>query len=297
MVSLIQLEVLIAVVEAGGFSGAAKKLYMSQPSVSNHIRNLEVSLGVRLVQRSTKGARTTAAGEVAVEHARKVFQLLESLEHAAAGFQGLEAGRLAIAGTTTLGTYLLPRLLADFARRAPKVECQIRVGNEDTVENWLLAGEVALGLCADTPREEQLVAQPMFEEAMVVVAPAGTSLAGRILRPKDLARQRFLMREMGSATRRQQEAALRSWGLDAAEQWDLWGPDTLKEAVHAGLGLTLLSEHVTARERSSGMLVALEIDPPPPGRTVYMVRRADRVLTPPEEAFVALVGGIASWPA
>jgi DNA-binding transcriptional LysR family regulator len=129
------------------------------------------------------------------------------------------------------------------------------------------------------------------------VAPAGTSLAGRILRPKDLARQRFLMREMGSATRRQQEAALRLWGLDAAEQWDLWGPDTLKEAVHAGLGLTLLSEHVTARECSSGMLVALEIDPPPPGRTVYMVRRADRVLTPPEEAFVALVGGIASWPA
>jgi DNA-binding transcriptional LysR family regulator len=105
------------------------------------------------------------------------------------------------------------------------------------------------------------------------------------------------MREMGSATRRQQEAALRLWGLDAAEQWDLWGPDTLKEAVHAGLGLTLLSEHVTARECSSGMLVALEIDPPPPGRTVYMVRRADRVLTPPEEAFVALVGGIASWPA
>jgi DNA-binding transcriptional LysR family regulator len=297
MVSLTQLEVLIAVVEAGGFSGAAKKLYMSQPSVSNHIRNLEISLGVPLVQRSTKGARTTPAGDVAVAHARKVFELLESLQHAAAGFQGLEAGRLSIAGTTTLGTYLLPRLLAEFAERAPKVVCQIRVGNEDTVENWLLDGEVALGLCADTPREEQLVAQPMFSEAMVLVAPPGTPLAGRVVRPKDLAGQRFLLRELGSATRRQQEAALRSWGLDAADQWDLWGPDTLKEAVHAGLGLTLLSEHVTARERSSGTLVALEVDPPAPRRTVYLVRRADRALTPPEQAFVALVGGIASWPA
>ena len=152
---------------------------------------------------------------------RKVFQLLESLEHAAAGFQGLEAGRLVIAGTTTPGTYLLPRLVADFARQAPKVECQIHVGNEDAVENWLLRREVALGLYAGTPREEQLVAQPMFEEAMVLVAPAGTSLAGRSLRPGDLACQRFLMREMGSATRRQQEAALRLWGLAAADQWDL----------------------------------------------------------------------------
>jgi LysR family transcriptional regulator, low CO2-responsive transcriptional regulator len=67
--------------------------------------------------------------------------------------------------------------------------------------------------------------------------------------------------------------------------------------VHAGLGLTLLSEHATARERSSGTLVALEVDPPPPHRTVYLARRADRVLTPPEQVFVALVGGIASWPA
>ena len=297
MVSLVQLEALVAVVECGGFSGAAKKLYMSQPSVSNHIRNLESSLGVQVVQRSTQGARTTPAGDVVVDHARKVFELLHSLERQVAGFQGLEAGRLVVAGTTTLGTYLLPRLVADFAEQAPKVECQIRVGNEDVVENWLLRGEVALGLCADLPREEQLVAQPMFEEAMVLVAAAGTPLAGRNLRAEDLAEQRFLMREMGSATRRQQEAALRLWGLDAADQWDLWGPDTLKEAVHAGLGLAMLSEHATARERASGLLVALSVEPPPPGRTVYLARRADRVLTPPEEEFVTLVGGIASWPA
>lgn len=296
MANLTQLEVLVAVVESGGFSGAAKRLYMSQPSVSNHIRNLENSLGVQLVQRSTQGARTTPAGDVVVEHARKVFELLRSMEHQVAGFQGLEAGSLVVAGTTTLGTYLLPRLVAEFAGQAPKVECQIRVGNEDVVENWVLRGEVALGLCADTPREEQLTAQAMFEETMLLVAAPGSPLAGHALTPEDLVGQRFLMREMGSATRRQQETALRLWGLDSAAQWNLWGPDTLKEAVYAGLGVALLSEHVTARERASGLLVGLTVTPPPPSRTAYLVRRADRVLTPPEEAFVALVGGTASWP-
>lgn len=296
MVNLTQLEVLIAVVESGGFSGAAKKLYMSQPSVSNHIRNLENSLGVQLVQRTTQGARSTPAGEVVVEHARRIFATVGSLERAVAGYQGPTAGRLVVAGTTTLGTYLLPRLVADFSQRAPQVRCQIRVGNEDAVEAWVMRGEVALGLGVDTPREERLTAEPLFEEGLVLVAAAGSPLAGRTLRPADLAGRRFLMREMGSATRRQQEAALRSWGLDAADTWDLWGPDTLKEAVHAGLGLAVLSEHMTARERAAGTLAELTVDPPPPSRTVSLVRRTDRTLTPPEEAFAAQLRAIGSWP-
>ncbi|WNG85435.1 LysR family transcriptional regulator [Mycobacterium sp. ITM-2016-00317] len=296
MLSLTQLEVLIVVAESGGFSGAAKRLFMSQPSVSNHVRNLENSLGIQLVQRTSQGARTTTAGEVVIEHARKVFELLSSLEHHVAGLQGLQAGRLVVAGTTTLGTYLLPRLVAEFTEQAPRVECQLRVGNEDAVENWLVRGEVALGLCAELPSEEQLVATPMFEEAMVLVAAPDAPLCGVQLKAEDLAGQRFLMREMGSATRRQQEAALRLWGLGSVEQWDLWGPDTLKEAVHAGLGVALLSEHATAREREFGLLAALSVEPAPPSRTAYLVRRADRVLTPPEEAFVALVRKLASWP-
>lgn len=296
MVSLGQLEVLIAVVESGGFSGAAKKLYMSQPSVSNHIRNLESSLGVQLVQRTTQGARATPAGESVTGHARRIFEELAQLEHSVAGYQGPHAGRLVVAGTTTLGTYLLPRLVADFTRRSPKVECQIRVGNEETVETWLLRGEVALGLCIDSPNEEQLVAEPLLEEAMILVAAMGSDLVGRDLTPGDLEGQRFLMREMGSATRRQQETVLDAWDLTGVDRWDLWGPDTLKEAVHAGLGIALLSEHATAREVDGGHLARLSVSPTPPSRTISLVRRADRQLTPPEEAFVAQLQAMRVWP-
>ncbi len=296
MIGLNQLEVLVAVVEAGGFSGAAKRLYMSQPSVSNHVRNLESSLGVQLVQRTSQGARCTPAGEVVVEHARRIFAELDALEHSVAGFQGLAAGRLVVAGTTTMGTYLLPRMIADFATRAPGITCQIRVGNEDTVEAWVLRGEAALGVGVGEPREEQLVAEPLFDEQMLLVAGVDSPLCGRALRPADLADQRFLVREMGSATRRQQDAVLALWGLDRAERWELWSPDTLKEAVHAGLGISLLSEHATARERASGLLAALTVDPAPPTRTVSLVRRADRTLTPPEALFVAQLRAVGSWP-
>ncbi|WP_346124920.1 LysR family transcriptional regulator [Nonomuraea roseola] len=292
-----QLEVLVKVVESKGFSGAAKSLYMSQPAVSNHIRNLERSLGVQLVHRTSHGARPTPAGEVVVEHAHRVFEILDSLERVVADYRGLEGGQLVLAGTTTLGTYLLPRLLSDFSHRAPKVSCQIRVGNEEAVESWLLRGEVALGLCVDTPRDDQLMAQEMFVESMVLVAEPGSPLVGRALTPADLADQRFLMRESGSASRRLQESALRTWGLESAEQWDMWGPDTLKQAVGQGLGISLLSEHAVRQETESGNLAALTVIPAPPTRTVSLVRRIDRVLTPPEEAFVELVRTVAEWPA
>ncbi|QIY53516.1 LysR family transcriptional regulator [Streptomyces sp. RPA4-5] len=296
MVTLNQLEVLVKVVEFKGFSGAAKSLFTSQPAVSNHIRNLENSFGVPLVHRTSQGARPTPAGEVVVEHAQRVFSILDDLERAVADFRGLGGGRLVLAGTTTLGTYLLPRLLSDFSARAPKVACQIRVGNEGAVESWLLRGEVALGLCAAIPRDEQLVAQGMFEESMVLVSEPNSPLIGTALTPADLEDQRFLMREPGSATRSLQESVLRSWDLSDAEQWEMWGPDTLKQAVCQGLGMAVVSEHVIRQETASGLLATLTVSPAPPSRTVSLVRRADRVLTPPEEAFVELVRTVGEWP-
>ena len=185
--------------------------------------------------------------------------------------------------------------MADFATRAPNVDCQIRVGNEETVEDWLVRGEVALGLCIDQPREH-LAAEPLFEEEMGLVCAAGSTLAGRSVTPEALVDQRFLMREKGSATRRQQEEVLRLWGLASAPRWDLWGPATLKEAAAEGLGIALLPEHVTARERAVGLLAEVVVDPAPPTRSVSLVRRADRTLTPPEEAFAAQLRAIGSWP-
>lgn len=296
MVSLTQLEALVAVVESGGISGAAKAMYMSQPSVSNQIRNLENSLGIQLLERTPQGAKPTHAGEVVVHHARTIFRQLADLDHDVRAIQGAATGRVVVAGTTALGTYLLPHLVARFTAEVPKVDCQLRVGNEESVEGWVLAGEVALGLCAELPGEEQLQAEPMFSEAMMLVAHADSPLAGRRVTPADLATERFLMREAGSATRRQQEAALHQWSLDGVERWDLWGPETLKESVYAGLGVALLSEHVTARERAAGRLVALSVDPPAPSRTVYLVRKANRVLTHAEAAFTRLVRTTSAWP-
>ncbi|HVH24267.1 MAG TPA: LysR substrate-binding domain-containing protein [Pseudonocardia sp.] len=295
--SLNRLAVLVQVVDSGGFSAAARALYLSQPAVSSQIRALESSLGVQLVERLPGGARPTSAGEAVVAKARTVFALLEEIKHTAAEFQGLRAGRLTVAGTTTVGTYLLPRLVAEFSSRVPGVSCQIRVGNEETVEGWLVEGEVGLALAVGTPLDEHLTAEPVLAEQMVLVAAPDSPVVGRTLAPGELADQRFLLREAGSATRRLQEQALAEWGLSDVDRWDLWGADTLKEAARHGLGVTLLSDHATRHELAHGLLARVELDVPAPTRTISLVHRADRSFTPPERAFVALVRTVREWPA
>jgi LysR family transcriptional regulator, low CO2-responsive transcriptional regulator len=295
--SLNHLTVLVQVVDSGGFSAAARALYMSQPAVSSQIRALESSLGVQLLERRPGGARPTPAGEAVVGKARTVFALLEEIKHSAAEFQGLRAGRLQVAGTTTVGTYLVPRLVAEFAQRVPGVSCQIRVGNEETVEGWLVEGEVGLALAVGRPLDEHLTAVPVLEEEMVLVAAPDARIVGRTVRPAELADERFLLREAGSATRRLQEQALTAWGLAEVDRWDLWGPDTLKEAVRHGLGVTLLSDHATRYELEHGILARVELDSPAPSRTISLLHRTDRSFTPPERAFVALVRAMREWPA
>ncbi|MFD0632625.1 LysR substrate-binding domain-containing protein [Catenulispora yoronensis] len=117
------------------------------------------------------------------------------------------------------------------------------------------------------------------------------------LTPSDLAGERFLLREPGSQTRDLQEAALIGWDLDDMAKADMWGPETIKQSVAAGLGISLISEHAIDSEVREGRLVVLDIEPPLRSRPVVVAYRRDRLLSPAERAFLGLVRGLRTWPA
>ncbi|GAB3530813.1 LysR family transcriptional regulator [Arthrobacter tecti] len=294
--SVQRLGVLLEVVESGSFSAAAKKLYMSQPSVSNHVRSLEASLGVNLINRATSGATPTPAGEVVVGYARQIFQLLGKIEEDVAGVENLLSGKIVVAGTTTIGTYLLPQIVARFGRIAPGVRTELRVGNEEAVVAWLLKEEVGLAVCGGEPQAEQLSVTPVFGDPFVLVTTADSEFAGRSVSPQELIHQRFLMREVGSATRHLQEEILSSWELRGVEQWDIWGPNTLTESVRAGLGVALMSRHAVATELQAGVLECIDVSPAPPVRQVSLVRKSSRAETSAERAFADLIRTLGTWP-
>ena len=297
--NLHRLSIFLTVVETCGFSAAAQKLYMSQPSVSNHVRNLEQSLQTTLIDRSGPRIRPTAEGEVLVEYARRVFLLTEEAVAAIREVSGVQTGRLEVGGTTTVGTYLLPRLLARFRDRHSAIECDIVVGNNGQIVKRLLDGELGLAIVAGQPGAPQLKTETVLDERLLLVAAPGHALTAEPapLAPARLAAERFLLREPGSQTRDLQEAALISWDLDAMAKADMWGPETVKQSVAAGLGISLISEHAIDAEVRDGRLVVLEVDPPLRSRPVVVAYRRDRLLSPSERAFLGLVRGLRTWPA
>jgi DNA-binding transcriptional LysR family regulator len=294
--NLHRLWIFVRVIDCGGFSAAAESLYMSQPSVSNQIRQLEASAGVTLIDRSGAKVRPTAEGEVLLDYARRVFLLADEAAAAIEQVAGLTAGRLAVGGTTTVGTYLLPQLIATFRRAHPAIACDIVVGNAVQVTKQLVDGDIGLAVLAGRPRAAHLVTDVILEEKLVLVAPSDHDLVGRAVSAGDLRGQTFLLRERGSLTREQQEATLDRWDLSDSGHAEMWGPETLKQAVAAGLGITVISEHAVAQELTTGALAALDITVPLESRPIVVAHRRDRLLSPAERAFRDLLHDTAGWP-
>ncbi len=266
--NLHRLWIFLQVVEHQGFSAAAHRLYMSQPSVSNQVRRLEQSLKVTLIDRSGARARPTAEGEVLAEYGKRVFLLADEAVAAVQQVSGLASGRLLVGGSTTVGTYLLPPLLARFSERHPGIDCDIFVGNNEAVLDRLVAGDIGVAVVAGVPTASRLVTETVLDERLVLIAAPGHPLTDRDrIGPDDLTGVRFLLREPGSQTRLLQEQALAEWGLADASRSDVWGPEALKQCVSAGLGLALISEHAVVDDVGAGTLAVLPVTRcPGPGR-------------------------------
>ncbi|GAB3742995.1 LysR family transcriptional regulator [Nocardiopsis nanhaiensis] len=292
-----RLEVFLKVVEEGSFSAAAQQLYMSQPSVSTQVKKLEASLRATLVDRSGARIRPTAEGEVLAQYARRLLLLSQEAVTAIEQVQGLRAGRLRVGGTTTVGTYLLPALTAGFREDFPEVEFDLFVGNSGQVEDALLKGDIGLAVVAGDPSDGRLVTEPVLSDQLLLCAAPGHPLAGTAhLSPERLSEERFLVREPGSSTREEQWAALESWGLAGAATAEIWGAETAKQAVRAGLGLALMSEHAVAGDVAAGLLSVLDVQPSREGRPITACHRRDRVLSPAESEFLGRLRELPGWP-
>lgn len=286
-----RLSIFLQVLEHGGFSAAAEKLYMSQPSVSNQVRALETSLRAQLVDRSGARIKPTAEGEVLADYARRILLLMDEVVTAVEQIRGLQRGNLAIGGTTTIGTYLLPELVSKFREQAPEIRCDVRVGNEHQVVKWLLDGEIGLGVFAGEPDAAQLSIRRIGTDTMVLICSPDVDQPDA----RWAQHQQFLLRERGSSTRDRQESAMRSLGIEAESASELWGSETLKRGVRAGLGVSIVSEHTVAEELANGELCAVPVDPPIPARPVTMARRTDRLLSPAERAFSEMLSESVDW--
>lgn len=246
--------------ESGRISLAARVLHLSQPAVSQQIQKLEQACGQTLLTRSSRGVGLTPPGERLLAYARRVDELLEEAETALR--DAPRGGQLHVAASTTIASYVLPRLFARFSAREPAVVFRLVVVNTEGVIERVRAGEVPLGLIEGVGRVAHVhTANFLDDEIVPCVASQAEMLKFAVPRsPRELASVPLVFRERGSGTRDAVEAALRKLGLRRlSPAFDLGSNEACKAAVESGLALGFLSRVSIEKELALGTLRPIEL--------------------------------------
>ena len=286
--NLSHLKVFVAIVDTGGFSSAAPKLGLTQPTVSTHLRHLEAELRTTLIDRTGKALRLTASGEVLLRYARQILALSdEALDQLDRLSTKPVAGTLRIGGTTTAGERILPELLQGFLQHYPGVDVDLCVSNTTDIVRQVLDGALSMALIAADASQAALISRPAGHENQVVIVADTHPLAGAAAEPALLRDTTVLMREPGSSTRRYQEDLFARWRIPGATISSIASTSAIVNAVACGLGIACLPA-VAVRDALAARRVArIHLDPAPPDRPMTLIHKHDRPLSHLEELFLA----------
>lgn len=288
-----RLRALVAVIELGGFSQAARHLGVSQPAVSQQIRALETALSTTLIRRQGEPVQATAAGRAVYSRAKQILALWEEAEQAVRDLAQQPSGRLILGASTVPATYLLPPLISRFRKAHPQVDLAVEVADSRRVREGILSGRIHLGVVGSHEPDPRLVYQPFAEDELVLIGPCSHPWSRREeVCPEELASEPFVLREEGSGTRCAMEEGLSEWGIDPGHlkvAAEVGSTEAVVAAVEAGLGISFVSRWAVTPALTLGRVRAIRVQAPPIRRRFYLVARPSLMDDPLVRAFWDLV--------
>jgi DNA-binding transcriptional LysR family regulator len=296
MLDVRRMKVLCEVASRGSFSAAAEALNFTQSAVSQHIAALERETGAQLVERRSRGVRLTDAGRVLVEHAEAILVRLDFAEDDLAAIAGLRGGRLRLVCFQSAGATLVPRAVAAFHERHPKVELGMLEAEPDEAGALLKSGEVDLALVYDhvsTPGllGPELELTALIEDRYEMILPAGHRLAGRRrLTLADFADDPWIASTHLSGCRHIIEGVCREAGYEPRVAFEADETMAAQALVAAGVGVAILP-HLALTTVHPGVVVRTLRDAPV--RRVLAARLQGAYRSPASEAMLQLLEDVA----
>lgn len=282
-----QLWVFYQVAKHKSFSQAAEALFLSQPSVSNQVKLLEESCGLRFFDRSGRNVELTNAGEILLSYADRIFNLAKEAESVIEEIKGLKAGGIRISASNTLGAYYLPNVLDLFRKKHPQIEIRMNVGYTQTVLEDVLSFRSDLGLIGREISHPNIIAIPFLEEELILIVPPDYPLAGkRELDIAELEGHPFIMSEIGSGVREITDKILAGAKVSVRVVMELGENEAMKRAVASGLGITLISSTVARRELEAGQVRATRLSGPRILRKFNIIHHKDKYISKLIRAFM-----------
>ena len=286
---LLQMETFLAVAEEKSFSRAAARLHRTQPAVSQAIAKLESDVGEVLIERSTRDASLTAAGEVLREYAVKLLNLRMEATAALGELRELHQGRLNIAANEYTCLYLLP-LLDEYRRQNPRIKIAVQRALASKISDEVLLHTVELGVISFRPEDPQLAATVVYrDELAFVVNPAHPLARAGKVSIRQLRSQNFVAHNIPSPQRQKVIQAFRRHKTPLEMGVELPSLEAIKRFVEMGNGVALVPGLTVGPELEAGTLVRVEVPELEMVRRLRLVYRRQATLSHAAVAFLKVV--------
>jgi DNA-binding transcriptional LysR family regulator len=291
MLDLYKLQIFAAVVQAGSFSAAGERLFMTQSAVSQHIKELEASLGRQLFQRGWRGVILTTHGEILHRYTAEIFELVASAENALMDVENLTGGRIRIGATPGIAVYLVPDWVQRFRVRYPQLTVALQTGVTAQVVTDVLAQRLDIGFIEgeldDYPQPELASLELEAVEQQVVVGFKHPFWERDRLHIDELNGRSLIVRQSGSQSRLWLERALHRHGIEPVIGAEFDNLESMKRAVTVGLCLAVLPPYVVQNEVEQGLLHMIPVADKPLTRSLKLIRDRRISLSPITRAFLA----------
>ena len=276
------------IAELKSFTKAAETLFLTQPTVSKQIVDLERYFEVKLIDRTKRSVVLTKAGEILLKYAIDFLYLRKETVDAIAAFRGLKRGTMFIGASTIPGTYVLPQVLNLFNRQYGAIELKLIISDTKDVLTRTDQGEIDIGFVGAKDESRKIEYRKILDDTIVFAAPRDFPDSITLEQLKD---QPMVCREPGSGTRNTFEQALRKIGSPAPGDLrtvaELTSTQAIKEAVKYGMGITYISEMAVTDELAHGDLKLLHVEGfPEIKRSFYMVTKKGKTPLPQVKALI-----------
>ena len=284
-----QLRTFVALAKTGGFTSAAREVFLSQSAVSHSVKALEQDVGCRLFDRVGKKVLLTQAGETLLVHAERVLAEMglarETLQHLNKWGQS----RIRLAASSTACQYILPSVIRRFKEEYPDCVITIEPADASNSVELLEDNRIDIAISLEPDQLGQLSFLPLFkDELMFIISPSHEwALKGRVIR-KQIQQQKFVLYNKSSQTFRMIESFFRRDGIGINTLIEFGSMDAIKELVKLGLGISVMAPWVARSEIEVGSIIALPLGRRLLGRKWGVLTWRQRSLNMPEERFVGL---------
>lgn len=252
------MEIFATVVACGTMSGAARKLHISQSSVSQVITEMEREYRILLFERYGRSLRLTPTGETLLDYVQKTLRLLREIDR----FLRSDPceSNLRIGASVTVGSYVLCPLLEQFQHQCPCVRTEVLVANTHEIEEKLLSSELDIGLVEGVVTHPDLRVEEVMDDRLVLTCGRGHPFFGRAaVDLRELAGQPLIVREPGSGTRAQLEEALKQYKIPCDIRWVCNNTEAIQDAVAHNFGVSVLSPRIVRERCRQGALWSCQI--------------------------------------